>query len=261
MLAIKHMTMTGKIKAAICLWLTVAAAGAGAQEVEFSRADMGITVVVGAPYIELYTQPGRGFPRFHALEKYEQLFIRKRRNDWFKVETEDGKSGWVRKRDLNNLYDLEGNPLIFPTHHIGDTEFPWQMGLLWGETEGTTGYTLFGGYRFTPNISAELKYAQSFGAASTVKVTSLMLVHQPFPTWRVSPFFTLGGGVLDTDPEAVLVIAEDRQDTALTVGGGLSAYITHRILARVEYSKHTVLTTREFNEEVEEWKAGFSVLF
>lgn len=261
MLFIKHMTITGKIRAALCLWLFAASAGAAAQDVKSSREDAGITVVVGAPYIELYTQPGRGFPRFHAVEKYEQLLIRKRRNDWFKVETEDGKTGWVRKRDLTNLYDLEGKPLAFPSHQIGDTDFPWQVGLLWGETEGTIGYTLFAGYRFTPNISTELKYAQSFGAASTVKVASLMLVHQPFPKWRVSPFFSLGGGVLDTAPEAVLVTAEDRQDTALTVGGGLSVYITHRILARVEYSKHTVLTTREFNEEVEEWKAGFSVLF
>ncbi|MCR6652785.1 MAG: SH3 domain-containing protein [Cellvibrionaceae bacterium] len=79
------------------------------------RESDGIVVVVGAPYIELYVEPGRGYARFHAVEKNERLRLFKSRTDWFKVETEDGKTGWVPRRALTNLYDTEGYPMELRT--------------------------------------------------------------------------------------------------------------------------------------------------
>jgi hypothetical protein len=38
-------------------------------------------------------------------------------------------------------------------------------------------------------------------------------------------------------------------------------HLNARIDLRAEYSKSTILTTRESNEDIEEWKAGFSLLF
>ena len=41
----------------------------------------------------------------------------------------------------------------------------------------------------------------------------------------------------------------------------LGHLVKSRIDLRAEYSKSTILTTRESNEDIEEWKAGFSLLF
>jgi len=221
----------------------------------------GVVVVVGAPFIELYVQPGRGFARFHAVEKNERIRLFKNRNDWYKVETQDGKIGWVPRRALQQIHDTEGYPLDFSTPSWSERKHPWQLGLMVGEMDGAISYSLQGGYHFTANISGEIKYTQSFGESFNVRLGSLMLLHQPFPQWRTSPFFTLGAGTMKIYPDAVLVNAEDQQDTAMTVGGGVLFYVTHKVIARLEYNQHTLLTTREYNEEVEEWKAGFSVLF
>ncbi len=225
------------------------------------RSNKGIVVTVGTPFIELYTFPGRGYPRYHAVEKNEKIRIFKSRAGWYKVETADGRLGWTPRRALTTVIDEEGFALDFEAPAWGETDDAWMMGILAGSLDDTISYTVYSGYRFTPNISTEIKYTQAFGDFSTVKLAELSLVHQPFPEWRISPFFVWGAGALQTLPDAVLVDAEDQLDSVITVGGGLMVYLTHNLLARIEYNQHTILTTRDNNEEVEEWKAGFSVFF
>lgn len=221
----------------------------------------GIVVVVGSPFIEMYVEPGRSYARFHAVEKNQRLRIFKSRAGWYQVESEDGKIGWVPRHALLNVYDTDGYPLDFSTPSWSEAQNPWQLGLLGSSFSGAQAYTVFTGYRFTPNNSIELRYTQAFGEFSNVKLGSLMVVHQLFPQWRYSPFFTMGAGLVKTYPDATLVAAEDEKDTAVSVGGGLIYYLNHKISARIEYNHHTILTTRDNNEEVDEWKAGFSVLF
>ena len=45
------------------------------------------------------------------------------------------------------------------------------------------------------------------------------------------------------------------------VGGGFRAYVTRRFVLRAEYKSYVVLTSRDENEEVEEWKVGFGFFF
>lgn len=253
------MLKTGITRAAVLVLLW--AALTSAAQAQQWRNDKGVVVVVGMPFVELYVFPGQGFPRFHALEKHEQLRLFKRRAGWYKVETEDGKLGWVKRSDLTHVYDLDGQLLDFSTPGWSDPDYPWQLGLMASQFDNVLAYSVYAGRRLTRNISAEIKYTQAFGDASNIKMGSLMLVHQTFPGWRASPFFTLGAGIMQTFPDSVLVEAEDRQDTAITVGGGLLIHLNHKVTARLEYNQHLILTTRENNQEVEEWKAGFSVLF
>ena len=220
-----------------------------------------VTVVAGSPLIELHTFPGRGYPKFHAVEKHEVLRILKSRGDWYLLATEDGKEGWAPREDLQKLYDLDGTPLDFSIPKWHEAKDPWQLGLMGVTLDGAGAYNVILGYRFTGNNSVELKYTQAFGDFSNTKLASLALVHQTFPNWRYSPFFTLGAGVLKTFPDAVLVEATDPEDTVLTVGTGLMIYFNYKVIARLEYNKHTILTTQDNNDEAEEWKAGLSVLF
>ncbi len=230
------------------------------EEITWSD-DEGIIVVVGSPYIELYKFHHRGYPRFHAIEKNEHIRIFKTHVGWYKVETEDGKVGWTPRRDLHTLFDLAGNPLDFSIHSWDENRDQWQLGLLGGVTDGALSYTVYTGYGFTPNISAEIKYTQTFAESSTIKQAHLMLVHKLFPRWRVTPFFTLGAGLVKTLPHTTIERSVDREDTALTVGAGVTGYISHNVLLRIDYNSHTILTTQAQNKEIEEWKVGFSVLF
>lgn len=223
--------------------------------------DKPLQVELRGPLLELQWFAGRAYPKFHAVEKYETLTLLKSRAGWYKVATAEGVTGWVHRRNMLNLYDEKGQLLDFSEPRWDEVEHPWQLGLLGSELGGVGAYNVLLGYRFTPNLSTELKYTQAFGDFSNVKLANLSLVHQAFPQWRYSPFFSLGAGVLKTFPDAILVEAEDREDSVLTVGTGLFIYFNHRVLARLEYNKHTVLTTQDNNDEVDEWKAGLSVLF
>jgi hypothetical protein len=53
------------------------------------------------------------------------------------------------------------------------------------------------------------------------------------------------------------ISARDRIDGA-HAGIGADVYLSKRFIFRAEYKRHTVLTSRDDNEEIDEWIAGFS---
>lgn len=219
-------------------------------------------LTITAPYVDLHTFAGRGYPIFHVIEKNDVVYLYKRRNDWFKVETQDGKIGWVARHDMDHTVNQNNARLNFGNKGWQDHQNNrYEIGVTTGSLDGAIAYASYLGYHFTPNIQLELNYTQAFGNYSNLKLASLSVIHKPFPDWRVTPFIKLSSGVIQTNPSTIIVQPVDRQDPLLTVGGGLFFYPSNRLVLRVEYDKHTILTTRDVNEEVEEWKAGFGVLF
>lgn len=220
------------------------------------------TVTVDDTYIDVHTGPGRGYPVFHVVERGEVITLLKRRTDWIKIETRRGKTGWVKRRDMSKTLGPDGHRLRFDDPGL-DAYLArrWDMGVAVGDFDGADSLTVNLGYRFSKNLSAELKVSQATGQFSDNKLASLALVHQPFPHWRISPYFTLGAGAIHTSPSATLVETEDRTDTALLAGLGTYVYLNRRFVLRLEYSNHMILTSRDENEEVNEWKMGFNVFF
>jgi hypothetical protein len=87
-------------------------------------------------------------------------------------------------------------------------------------------------------------------------------MHVFVPEWRLSPYFTLGTGWMHTEPKSTLVQSIDRDDQIGYVGGGLQFYLTRRFMLRTEYRNNVVFTSRDDNEEVDEWKyLGFAFFF
>lgn len=68
----------------------------------------GVSVTMTASYIDIHTGPGRGYPVFHVAEKYDTLRLIKRRTDWYKVATTDGKTGWVPRAKLESALSADG---------------------------------------------------------------------------------------------------------------------------------------------------------
>ena len=219
-------------------------------------------VTVEDPFIELRTGPGRGYPIFYVAERGETVAVLRRRTDWFQIEVPRGEQGWVHIEQIARTLDLDGEALDIPGFSIDDyTERRWEVGVQYGDFGGTNVISAFGGYGLTENLQFELWMGQALGRFSDSKLVHLNITHLMFPDKRVTPLFTLGAGTINTSPKATLVATTDRRDELAVAGLGVRAYVTRRFVFRAEYKAYVVLTSRNDNEEVREWKAGFSFFF
>ena len=220
------------------------------------------TVVVADPYLEMRTGPGRGYPIDHVVDRGETVDVIMQRTEWYLVRSERGKEGWVDRDQMELTLQPNGEPTQF--NDVGLEQFTnakWELGVLAGDFGGANIQSLYGSYSLNPNVAIELWGSQILGNFSNGWMGSVNVVHEAFPEWRFSPFFTLGAGVLRTEPKSTIIQAEDRTDQIGHVGGGFRIYATRRFLLRAEYKSYVVFTSRNENEEVEEWKVGFAFFF
>ncbi len=219
-------------------------------------------VAVADPYLEMHTGPGRGYPIFHVVDRGETISIVMQRTDWYLVRDADGDEGWVDREQMELTLKPDGSAVDFKRATIDDfTNARWEMGLLAGDFGGANVISIYGGYSLNPYVSVEVWGSQILGNFSNGWMGSVNVVHEAFPEWRVSPFFTLGAGVIHTEPKSTIVQGEDRTDQIGHVGAGFRIYATRRFVLRAEYKSYVVFTSRDDNEEVEEWKVGFAFFF
>lgn len=222
-----------------------------------------LQVFVTAPYLELHTGPGRGYPVFHVVAREESVDILKRRTDWFKVRTERGIEGWAAQRDMLQTVLADGTAFTFPLgDRDGFTSHRFESGVFfYGDYDGASLISAYGSYSFNPNLAVELAVGHFLGDASNGTTADLGLTHVFLPQKRLSPFAMLGTGLVHIDPKTTLVQPGDRTDQTAYVGGGVRFYLARRFFLRAEYKSHILFTSRNDNEEVDEWKAGFAFFF
>lgn len=223
--------------------------------------DYALVTVVEA-FIEIHTQPGKGYPVFYIAERGETLKVLKKKTDWYKVRTDNGKEGWVYINELGLTVNSSGELVNVHSPTMQDfIDRHWETGFMVGDFDGSDVISLYGGYHFTRNLSVELALSENFGDFSDGRAASISIVHQMFPEWRISPFFTIGGGILETNPKSSLISTEDRQDNTASVGAGIRIYLGRQFLLRMQYKNYMVLTNRDDDEEIDEWKIGLSVFY
>ena len=221
-----------------------------------------LQVRVTEPYLELHTGPGRGYPAFYVVDRGELVKVIKRRTDWFMVRTQRGKQGWVKRAEMELTQTPDGEPTQFAEAEFGDfTRRRWEAGFLAGDFEGANVMSAYADYYLTRNLSVELVMSQVFGSYSDGLTASVNLLAQPFPEWRLSPFFLLGTGAFYTDPNVTLVNEQDRTEQISNVGLGMRWYLTRRFVLRAEYQNHVIFQNTDDNQEINEWKAGFAFFF
>jgi hypothetical protein len=246
-------------------------------------------VAVADPYLEMHTGPGRGYPIFHVVDRGESVEIIMQRTDWYLVRDADGDEGWVDQDQMELTLTGDGSEFDVERANVADfTNAKWELGVLAGDFGGANIVSLYGGYSLNPNVSIEAWGSQilgnfSNGWTASVNVVheawpdwrvspflgnfsngwtaSVNVVHEAWPDWRVSPFFTLGAGVIHTEPKSTIIQGEDRTDQIGHAGAGIRVYVSRRFLFRAEYKSYVVFTSRNDNEEVEEWKVGFAFFF
>jgi uncharacterized protein YgiM (DUF1202 family) len=220
------------------------------------------TVSVADPYLEMHTGPGRGYPKFHVVDRGESVEIIKRRTDWFLVRAANGIEGWVDRAQMERTLQNTGSNLSFAHDTQEDfTNAKWEAGILAGDFGGANIVSLYGAYSFNPNLSIEVWGSQILGNFSNGWMGSVNVVHEAWPDWRISPFFTLGAGVIHTSPKSTIVQGPDRTDEVAHAGLGIRAYVTRNFVLRAEFKSYVVFTSRDENEEIEEWKVGFAFFF
>ncbi len=219
-------------------------------------------VKVAESFIEFHTGPGRGYPVFHIVEKGQPLLLIKKKTQWFKARSSRGHEGWVHEDNMKKTLLGDDQPFDAGNYQQQDfTDRYWEAGVLAGDFGGATSLTIYGGWNFTQNLSTELSITQALGNVADIRFANISLVHQTFPEWRVTPFVKLGAGIIQTRPFTTLIQTQDRTDEMVNVGLGIKAYVSRQFFIRMEYTSYTILTSRNDNDEVEEWKLGFSVFF
>jgi uncharacterized protein YgiM (DUF1202 family) len=237
-----------------CLYLIGATSAVAAANIQY--------VLVADPYIEMHTGPAAGYPITHVVERDNEIGIKKRRTDWFLIVDSTGKEGWVSKSQLEQTLQPSGTKVDFPDAGLADyDQHRWEIGLMAGDFGGATSYTGYGSYGFSRHLSVEFKASQILGNFSDGWSAAINLTHTFVPEWRVSPFFSLGTGIINIEPKANLAQTTDRSDQVAIVGAGLKGYLSRRFMVRLEYDGYVVLSSRNDNEDVDEWKAGFAVFF
>jgi len=221
-----------------------------------------LIVEVVDPYIEMHSGPGRGYPIFHVVDRGEPVEILFRQTDWFKIRTQQGKEGWVQRGQMVMTLTPAGERLeIKDTTQEEFIQRKWEYGVTLGDFDNSTVVTFSATHHFTENISTELSLSQVLGTASSSTLLGASIVHQPFPEWTVSPFFTLGTGIKDTKPKRGVVGIRDGSDLYSNVGLGVRMHFTQRFFLRAEFRKYVIFASRDDNEEIDEWKAGFGFFF
>ncbi len=221
-----------------------------------------LQLFVTEPYLELHTGPGRGYPVFHVVERDASIDVLFRRTDWFKVRTEQGVEGWASQKDMQKTVLADGTRFVFPLgDRAGFTSHNFEMGMFTGTYGGATEVSGYAAAYFNSQLGLEGTLGQYLGTYSNGFTADIGLIHVFAPEWRASPFVTLGLGLVRISPKATLVQAADRTEDTAYAGIGVRYYLTRRFFLRGEFKTHYIFTTRNANQEEDEWKLGFAFFF
>ena len=174
----------------------------------------------------MHTGPGRGYPIFHVIDRGETVDVVKQRTGWFLVRAANGKEGWVDRAQMERTLQPDGEQVSFAAATLEDfTNAKWETGALAGDFGGANIVSLYGSYSLNPNVAVEFWGSQILGNFSNGWMASVNVTHETWPDYRISPFFTLGSGVIHTEPKPTIVDGEDR--ITFDTGSALTATEAH----------------------------------
>jgi hypothetical protein len=221
-----------------------------------------VDVVVQDAYLDLRSGPGRGFPVTQVVDRGASVALLRQRTDWIKVRTGRGREGWVHRRQLERTLTPDGAEVrLAGPGPEARTQHRWEVGLGAGDFGGADVVTVHGSYSITESLFLRADVSQLLGNYSNGWLGTVGIAHAFLPHWRVSPFVGIGTGALFIEPKATLVQPSDRTDQTAYLGAGVRGYLTDRFLLQAEYRQYVVFTSRDENEEIDEWTVGFTHFF
>ena len=224
--------------------------------------DPGQQVKVADPYLEMHTGPSAGYPVFYVIKRDETITILKQRTSWYLVQNYRGKEGWVHRSQLAKTLTLDNEKIeIKDISRENYLDHSWEMSMIGGNFGGLPMMTLSTHYSFTENLSTELSLAQILGNFYSRTLLGINLIQQPFPEWKMSPYFSIGTGIIDTSVRSTQSQLKDDSDIVANVSLGAKMYLTRRFFLRADIKKYIIFQSRNKNEEITSWQVGFAVFF
>ena len=219
-------------------------------------------VTVTDPFVELHSGAGRGYPVLEIVEHGSAVEVLSRRTTWYLLRTARGHLGWAPREQMLRTLTPGGEAFqedVTTAEDIRDHRY--EVGAWLGDFEGGALMGFYGAWRFIPTMSTELAVQQAVGRSADSFVVDAALLAHPFPQWGWSPYVGLGTGLVQTRPSAVLVGASRREDQSLATAAGVEHWVSQAFVLRLEYRQYLLLSSRQANESIDTWKAGFAVFF
>jgi hypothetical protein len=267
----RHLLPTGAALALTVACATVHAQSATATATATTATDPAAEatterVQVAAPFIELRTGPGRGYPVFHVVEKSGWITIETRRTDWYRVRSEGGANGpavgWVQRAQLETTLTEAGTAKTFRDVLVDDyLNRRLEMGASWGRFEREPMLKVWGAWRLSETLAVEGSLGQVQGLYAGTSFWQIGLSSEPWSDQRLSPFFGVGVGRFRNAPNLSLVGAEPTDATQMQVGLGVRWYFSRRFVGRLDYTRATAFLSDERNGEYRSLTAGLSFFF
>jgi hypothetical protein len=219
-----------------------------------------LQLVVAAPYLEMHSGPGRGYPVVYVIGRDEVVTVLFSRTDWYKVRAARGEEGWARRSDLAATKLADGSPAPIPpypdfaSHH-------WELGAGYGVYNRQNLVTAYVDYGITESIDVEAVLQQALGTLDNRVIATVGLRHTFIPEWKwLSPTVGIGMGyqhIVDKVPPAPLESSNEMAYASVGVRG----FITRRFMWRADWRHYVVFNNLNVYEDLEEWKVGFAVFF
>ena len=217
---------------------------------------------VNAPFLELHTGPGRGYPVFYVVERRQWVTVELRRTDWYRVRAEGGQVGWVARQQLESTLTEAGDGKTFRELVLDDyLGRKLEFGAAWGRFKSEPMLKLWTQYRLADAVGIELKLGQVQGVFSGTDFWAVSLTSEPWSDRRLSPFFSVGLGKFKNIPNASLVsaVATDAKLAHATLG--LRWYLAERFVVRLDGSVYTAFVADSRSTEYRAFTAGIAFFF
>lgn len=220
-----------------------------------------VRLEVVEPYIDMHTGPGRGYPVFHVVEQGEELEILKRKTNWYKVRSADGKTGWTRAAQLARTLKPTGVPVDLPEVGHGDyLASSWRVGFTAGQLESADSFSVTAGYRLISWAGVEVEAGKIFGRSVTSDYYGANLIVEPMPHWVATPFISVGAGEFSFDVRQKVLVDDVGSADYTSFGAGVNYYIGRNFMMRGEYRWYSI-STDDDRVDLNAWRIGLNTFF
>jgi uncharacterized protein YgiM (DUF1202 family) len=221
---------------------------------------------VTAPYLELRSGPGRGYPVFYVVERLQWVNVELRHTDWYRVRAERGQTGWVQRKELESTLMASGAQAGI-TKTFRDVLLEdflhrrIEFGAAGGRFKGEPVSKLWLQYKFGDAVGAEFSVGQVQGVFSGSTFWHIGLTSEPWSHLRFSPFFSIGLGKFSNVPNASLVNATKATGKLGQATLGLRWHLTERFIARLDATLYTASLSEVRSTEYRSLTAGIGFFF
>jgi len=250
------------MRIATCLLILCSLAGPGAAMAADAPAADSEKLQIADAFIEMHTGPGRGYPVFHVAARHEWITVEMRHTDWYRVRTDNGRVGWVRRAQLESTLTAAGDRKSFRDVLVDDyLRRRVEMGAAWGQFKGEPMLKIWTAYRWADAISLEGALGQVQGVFSGTDLWHVNLNIEPWSDQRLSPALGVGLGKFRNIPNRSLVDAAVTNAQLAVASVGLRYYISERFVGRVDYSLYTAFVADTRSTEYRAVTVGLSFFF